>query len=254
MPGSDPDASGRTYETVSATGLPLLVRNESDWYVFNEVFVKGEYDEALDVALDSARAQSNERIHILDLGANVGFFTARALERAVKSGFPISAVDCILLEGSPTVYRELQHRLANLANAQLRIRATNGLAGDRSGSAEIAEVDFYARNTLHPEHNSGLTPVGAMPRHQVSYVDIDYLTREWTTISLVKIDVEGSEQRVLETYAEGFLAKSNVVVIELHNKVCDTSRCVDILRSVGLEPRHPLDLSADTVLALFTRA
>src|SRR5688572_8632174 len=60
----------------TASGMKLRIANPSDWFVFNEIFIKGEYDTAISVALEHA----GERMNVLDLGANVGFFSLRVLD------------------------------------------------------------------------------------------------------------------------------------------------------------------------------
>lgn len=53
------------------SGIPLQIRSYGDWCIYNEVFVNGEYDEAISELL---RSTSSGRLRILDLGANTGFF------------------------------------------------------------------------------------------------------------------------------------------------------------------------------------
>src|SRR5438045_3636189 len=68
--------------SVTASGMQLRIANPSDWLVFNEIFVKGEYDTAIEIALENVVDQLN----VLDVGANVGFFSFRVLDRLQVSG------------------------------------------------------------------------------------------------------------------------------------------------------------------------
>src|ERR1700685_222062 len=60
--------------------LNIRIQNQSDWAIYNEVFVAGDYDPAILMAMEAAKATGE--LHILDLGANVGFFTLRCIEMA----------------------------------------------------------------------------------------------------------------------------------------------------------------------------
>ncbi len=54
------------------------VRSDSDWGVANEIFVHGDYDRAI---LQAIRPDGQvEPLRILDLGANVGFFSLRCID------------------------------------------------------------------------------------------------------------------------------------------------------------------------------
>src|SRR5262245_3500425 len=61
------------------SGVRLRVTGYGDWLTYNEIFVRGEYDQALCLALD-ARPEPTAPVHIVDLGSNVGFFTLRAVD------------------------------------------------------------------------------------------------------------------------------------------------------------------------------
>ncbi len=51
------------------SGVKLRVSSPSEWELFNEIFVECEYDEAVRRALSSVSSP----VHVVDLGANVGF-------------------------------------------------------------------------------------------------------------------------------------------------------------------------------------
>ena len=58
--------------------LSIELHGLSDWVVFSDIFVNGEYDEAIEHTFSTM--PSGEQVRILDLGANVGFFTLRCFE------------------------------------------------------------------------------------------------------------------------------------------------------------------------------
>src|SRR5580704_18272210 len=57
------------------SGIQVVMQGRSDWDVFAEIFVNREYDTAILEALSASPADSP--IWILDLGANVGYFSLR---------------------------------------------------------------------------------------------------------------------------------------------------------------------------------
>ena len=87
------------------SGLAVEIRDLADWIVYCDIFVDGEYDTAIDHCLASASA--HRPLQILDLGANVGFFTMRFVDRMLRSD-PQRPYQATLVEGSPRVAAELK--------------------------------------------------------------------------------------------------------------------------------------------------
>ena len=51
-------------------------------------------------------------------------------------------------------------------------------------------------------------------------------------IDILKCDIEGAEQRLIENYGD-ILRKTRVAVFEFHRDRCDTQRCRALLRDYG---------------------
>src|SRR6266852_956830 len=66
------------------TGVTVKIRSHSDWILFGDIFVDGEYDEAIAKALACVSAQ--QPLSCLDIGANSGFFIFRAIDLAHRVG------------------------------------------------------------------------------------------------------------------------------------------------------------------------
>jgi FkbM family methyltransferase len=229
------------------SGVTVRVRSESDWWVYNEIFVEGDYDPAIDTLASPAAAGGSPVV--LDLGANVGLFAARVVHRLAPAGI---AAEVISVEGSPSVYRELVERVGEVQVPPVAIRPVHGLVGSRSGRATISEVDFGARNTLVPQHNAGIAPVSKMAHHDVDFVDLDALTGH-RPVGLIKCDVEGSEQQLIETYGDTLLRRTAAAVFELHHDLCQAERCVELLEAAGLRVVDSRDQQDATSLVLLTR-
>jgi FkbM family methyltransferase len=231
------------------SGVTVSIRSMSDWYVFNEVFVEADYDPAIDLL--TRRSDKQTRPLVLDLGANVGYFAARVVDRLTiqRAG---EYADLILVEGSPTVFRQLEERIPGMAVGDFAVSATNALVGQREGSGTISEVEFGARNTMMPSHNAGISPLSQMSHHEVSFVDLAALVGS-RRIALLKCDVEGSEQRFVETYLSDLLPRTDAAVFELHHRLCDVPRCLEILSDCGLELVSSVDQKDETSLVLLAR-
>jgi FkbM family methyltransferase len=143
----------------------------------------------------------------LDVGANIGYFSARAARRVGEAG------SVIAVEPSPSVFRLLEETLrTNAANAG--VRAINAAAAGHVGSVAI-----YSG----PSHNIGLTTTiaerGFALESLVASAPLDsMLTREEKeNLRLIKIDVEGQEPDVIRGM-EGLIRESRddlEVIIEL---------------------------------------
>jgi FkbM family methyltransferase len=212
------------------SGLKTRICNYGDWLVYNEIFVRGEYDRALELALDSPADRSP--IHIVDIGANVGFFTLRAAERLQRSmetrDFTVTAV-----EANPRCAREFRQRIFIDNGLSDRVTLVHGLIGERTGTATLYEDSLFQR--------------GSYRGVKVAYIDLSSLLSSLSGIHLLKCDIEGAEQRLLETYPDVF-RKVKVAIFELHANLCDADRCRELLTEYGfthgetLRNAHPYSI------------
>jgi FkbM family methyltransferase len=205
------------------SGVEILVRSRAEWVIYNDIFVEGEYDPALERAIRNA--PPGLPLTILDLGANVGYFSLRAMDRAAIWGVPEGRLRIALVEGSPRVFAEMARRLgANRRDAAVTM--VNGLAGQRKGTGRIYEGMFHVENALLPGGSKSGVPV--------PYADIESLYPAPGIIDLLKCDIEGSEQAFIEHYPT-LLARVVCAVFELHPARCDVPRCLALLEQAGLK-------------------
>jgi FkbM family methyltransferase len=118
---------------------------------------------------------------VIDVGANIGFFTLQFAK------WITGKAKVIAVEPETLNYARLQRTLAR-SNLTTVVETVNAAVADTSGEA-LLEL-----NPLHPgDHKLG--PQGV----PVAVTTIDSLleARGWPEISLIKIDVQGAEQRVL---------------------------------------------------------
>lgn len=206
------------------SGLTLEVAGPADWTIYNDVFADGEYDEAIRAALDEAPA--GRPLAVLDLGANVGYFTLRLADLALRQGIDFRVV---AVEPAPRLVRELERRLLAQPALGGRVRVVHGLAGRRQGAGRLYESPHHFEHSAVPRRG------GRGGREvDVPYVDLGAELAGWPEVDLLKCDIEGAEEVLLETYAGDLLPRVRRAVVELHHDRCDTARCRDLLRAAGL--------------------
>jgi FkbM family methyltransferase len=227
---------------VFPSGVIVQVRSFADWITYNEVFVRGEYEPAIDRAL--ALAAPDDPFYVVDLGANVGTFSLRCADVLLGKRGQSRPLWIDLVEGSPTAFRELVARLDQPALPSGCARPVNGLVGKRSGSARISDLDIHAINSVTQSTRSSV---------EVPFVDVNELCGRKPVIDLLKCDIEGSEFTFLNTYAD-LLARTRVAVLELHHKLCDTDACLKLLGTAGMEHETLRPSDGETSVHLFWRA
>jgi FkbM family methyltransferase len=222
---------GRRLDHVLPSGLGIRVSNRSEWNVYNEIMVDGEYDVPIRMIIDAAPVEP----WILDLGAHAGFFTLRFADLWNRSGagrpFHVACV-----EGAAQTVR---HLAAHLAQPPLFAHCTvhHGLVGARCGRGRISR-------SIRSSINSIVEPA-SLRSTEVPFLDLDTLVPPDVRISLLKCDVEGAEELFLATY-DDLLRRVDLAVFELHGRLCDVSRCRSLLEAAGLTTRTLLRVFPET--------
>ena len=205
------------------SGVQLRIANDTDWAVYTEVFRKAEYDSAIDraVALPDA-----EHLCIVDLGANVGFFTLRVIDRLGILETRSRDVRIIAVEASPRRVADFRSRVVDTNGLGEHVRVFGGLVGDRLGSAPLFEGPSHGDSSLFSRRES---PTAG---EVLAFVDLSALLASEPAIHLLKCDIEGAELQFLRTYGD-LLMKTRVAVFEFHDELCDTAACRRLLRDYG---------------------
>lgn len=224
------------------SGTRIVVANPSDWMLYNDIFVDGEYDAAIDLTLDLARRDGVETLTVVDLGANVGFFTLRAAERIAASA---RRARFVLAEASRDTAAELDRRLAEQPHLADAVTLLRGLVGRRQGSGTIFVSPLHAESSV--VRRPGVT------RQDVDYIDLEAALAGAERIDLLKCDIEGSELEFLASYPE-LLRRTHVCVIEVHPELCDPRRCLDLLAAAGLDETRCLREATAATVILLTRS
>jgi FkbM family methyltransferase len=223
------------------SGLTVKVASKGEWWAYNEIFVNGEYDVPIRTALNG---RSGVRpLVVLDLGANVGYFSFRVLDLIGRQGWGSLDPDITMIEGSPKTFVELEKRVRSQRQLTVDVRMAHGLVGQPQGSGVIREGALHVKNTTVD------IPAGQGVR--VDFVDLDSLMGDKSEVDLLKCDIEGAELLFIQNYSS-LLRKVKHAVFELHHEQCDTKRCVRTLEDLGFRQTILRD-NGSCAVSMFSR-
>lgn len=161
---------------------------------------------------------------VIDVGANIGFFTLRFSEWASPPG------KVIAIEPEQGNLDRLERALRRRDRAGI-VDVIKGVAANSDGTLNLVI------NPHHPaDHRLGAQGV------PVASFTLDRIMsdRDWPSVSLVKIDVQGAEMRVLKGAAELLSRCRPVLYIEIDDAAlseagCSAKALVDHLSRLGYE-------------------
>lgn len=217
--------------------ITLDVIGGGDWFVCNELFIKGEYDAAIIAALQPHLADSGSRIVALDLGGNIGFFALRLASVALNLGIDLARITLISVEADRENFTRLVDGTKNWSTDWPGFKAVRGLVGERSGSATLYQSPMHVAITSKagkPGPDGLSRPAKSdLRQDSVAYIDLESLLLPSRPIDLVKCDIEGSEHDFLRTYPD-LLRRTRNLAVEFHHEMCDIPACRSLLGQAGL--------------------
>ncbi len=145
---------------------------------------------AVDASFDAALAALKPGDLAIDLGANVGLFTAR---------MAATGADVVAFEPDPHAFALLSARVGRLPNVTLIAAA----AGDKAGSLTLFRHQDFDRKPDQRTKSSSIIPGKHKmdAAHGVTVEVIDFtawLAQQNRPVALLKIDIEGAEVALLE--------------------------------------------------------
>lgn len=228
------------------TGIRLQVLSRTDWTLYNDIFVDGEYDKAIDALIH--RLSTDAKALVVDLGANVGFFGLRLFHMLSSAGICAKQLQVFAVEPSTANLDELRGRLRQQGEWSDCTIIVPGLVGEKKlGAATLFESHNYGMNTLI----DGIKYPGAKPI-TTTYVDLDRILPEGEPVHLLKCDIEGSELAFVQNYGS-LLCRVQIAVFEVHHNVCDVEHLKRLLDLVGLSDERIIVNRGNTSIRLFTR-
>jgi len=166
----------------------------------------------------------------IDLGSNVGYFTCYAMDRIGRRDAIGLAVDA-----NPKMAAETAFHIAH--NAWPRVLGVWSVVGFPTARKE---APFF----LNPSNISGSATVlnpnipakGKQTEITVPTIDLDKAWRDHAgdaPVDVLKVDVEGFEVKVLDSFPD-LLKRTNTVVVEWHKWITPRDPVDDVLGRAGL--------------------
>ena len=196
----------------------VFVANENDLYVGRALIDYGEYAEIEWRLLERYVQPSGV---VLEIGANIGTHSVAIAKRLGPAG------RLIAVEPQPFVFQTL---CANLAlNALQNVGALNCGCGSSTTPMSVDAIDYGA-----PRNFGGVALRPARPGEStsVAMTTLDTLLRDHTRADLVKIDVEGMEQDVLESGRQSIRRLKPVLYVE-NDRVAQSRALIETVWSLG---------------------
>jgi FkbM family methyltransferase len=213
-------APGRAslYAVRGTTTQVVLRHRTNDVLAFNEVFHRQAYDLPLEVA---ERLRNISRpLHVVDLGANIGLFSAWVVAR-----MPVAEIDAYEPDSQNA---RILRRMVAANTAKNRIRVHEACAGVSTGVVRFIAGDFIHSRVVETEDINAIE----LPQEDVMP------TLEHADV--IKIDIEGSEWPIL---ADDRWPRTKALAVAMEWHVTDTvsdgeARATAALERAGLNVVH----------------
>lgn len=173
---------------------PFSLRNNKfDYYTYLEVILHKGYNVSFDFVPKT----------IIDGGGNIGLTAAFFATKFSKATI-------VTLEPDRSNFELLQHNTARYSNihpicAGLWPQTTHLVVNDYGQGANGLVVEETNEKTQ-----------GAVPAYSIT----DVLAQMgWTSVDLLKLDVEGAEKEIFSHHYESWLPKTKVLIVEMHDRM-----------------------------------
>ncbi|NBB22937.1 FkbM family methyltransferase [Runella sp. CRIBMP] len=190
------------HKQVNLYGFPVKLRNQSsDFLVFQQVFIKGEYRKVIEI-INENKISINT---VMDLGANIGLTTLFLFQYFPKANF-------ICVEPDEENYKLLRFNLLPLKNTQVYKNAV---------WSEYKEIHLNRNFRDQKDWSISVSENNQESYSKVQTVTINDLVKgnNIDIIDLLKIDIEGSEKELFkDVVSASFLDFTRVLAIEIHDE------------------------------------
>ncbi|MEQ9560258.1 MAG: FkbM family methyltransferase [Rhodospirillales bacterium] len=153
---------------------------------------------------------------ILDLGGHIGTFGAWCGSLAPDA-------EILSVEADPGTFAVLEANAATWRKDGFNWRTKHGAAWDRDGESLL--LDIGGATMSHHVSNQGKVAVPSLSLPTL----VELVAADGGMIDLLKVDIEGSEERLICS-APAALDRIKNLVIELHPAMCDADRVHEMLR------------------------
>ena len=228
----------RTY----SSGTRVKVSDLESFFLTDEIFQRQTYRRALELAGDVRT--------VVDLGCNAGFFCSYLRHYFGRSDFRGLGIDA-----NPAILQKARRNLD--LNGLTGIELIQGLVG---GTGEHQTQDFFvyashlgSSQFIQPEE--GRTLKGGWTKIEVPVLKAGSLWRSRfgdTPIDLLKVDIEGSEGKLLQS-DPGLFQQTKSLVLEWHKWLVKEKELFPVLERLGFNRREALETGKTADLWFFSR-
>ena len=222
---------------LNVAGGALVLRNRWQVSSLRDVFLSSHYWRLFE-HIDERPA------FIVDLGGHCGHFVVLC-ELILEERFGQSNAEYLIVEGLAELVSGIHQTLSD-TGISARCRVVHGLAGLRSGDGQLRSNE---QNLLETSAVSG---VGVERGARVPYVDLLSHIPDNQPIDILKIDIEGSEHDLIDSYPTLF-ERARLVAMEVHDVGRPIDRLLQALETAGLKPQLPHIRKGPNTLVLYKR-
>jgi len=224
------------------SGACVEVADLESFYLSDEIFQRETYRRAL-VGAGEVRT-------VMDLGCNVGFFCVYLRHHFQRNDFR-----GIGLDANPVVLKKAQRNLDR--NGLGGLKLVHGLAGSTESNSQ---QDFYLYASHLGSSQFLQTETDRMAKGGWTKIAVPVLKpgEIWRAefgdvpIDLLKIDIEGSEGKLLRADPALF-SQTKCIVLEWHKWLVEEKELFPVLRDLGFVRQEALETGKTTELWFFSR-
>lgn len=170
----------------------IYLRNKyADKITFKQIFIEGQYNFYIPFTPTT----------ILDGGANIGLASVYFSHR-----YPSASI--VAVEPSQENFNVFEKNIVNFSNVKSKL---GGIWNDNKYLSIVNSNEND--NAFMVEEVNASTP-GSIPAYSISSIMQEM---NWSTIDLLKLDIEGSEKEVFEKNYESWLPHTKMIVVEVHD-------------------------------------
>jgi FkbM family methyltransferase len=214
----------------------LVLRNKWQVSSLRDVFLSSHYWRLFE-HLDAPPAS------VVDLGGHCGHFPILC-ELVIQERFGHSDARYVIVEGLGELVGEIQQTLADTGLSS-RCRVVHGLVGLRDGEGQLRS------NPHNLLESSAVSNVGDARSAPVPYIDLFAHIPEGP-IDVLKIDIEGSEHDLVESYPTLF-ERTRLVAMEVHDMGRPSEPLFRAMEAAGLKAQLPHIHKGKQTLVLYKR-
>lgn len=203
-------------------------------FVLDEVFRDGQYLEFIEEITDELDSREASLPHVFDLGANFGVFPLLLEEYSDLELY------YNLYEPFPENLQYLRKNLSNngVSNYWVRQEAVS----NQSGKTQLHHTDSWTGPTIQDDE---LVAEISEKSIKISTVRLD--DHEWSSVDLVKIDIEGAEEAALQGMQQTIERHKPVVVCSFEHRTNDLDSIKDL---IDVDGSYSFKISEDTEFLL----